>query len=54
MARRKAKLPAPNSKPPLLPLWAWNLLAIALGKSIGVVLVKVLGVAALWAGIPWS
>ena len=53
MVRRKAKPPAQNKKPPLLPSWAWQLLALALGKSLGVVVAKLLGVVALWTGIPW-
>lgn len=53
MARRKAKPPAQNRKPPLLPPWLWSFLAIALGKSLGVVVVKLLGAVALWTGIPW-
>ncbi len=53
MVRRKAKLPRQNKKPPLLPPWAWQLLAVTLGKSLGVVLVKLLGAIASWSGIPW-
>lgn len=53
MAKRKTKSPSPNQKPPLFSLWVWQLLALAVGKSLGVVIVKVLGVVALWAGIPW-
>ena len=47
MAKRKAKPPAPNSKPPLLPPWLWSFLAIALGKSLGTIVVKLLGAVAL-------
>ena len=53
MKRRKAKPPAPNQKPPFLPPWAWQLLIIGLAKTAGVVVFKLLGVVALWLGIPW-
>ena len=53
MAKRKAKPPAPNHKPPFLPPWAWQMLVVLLGKSLGVVIFKLLGVLTLWAGLPW-
>lgn len=53
MARRKTRPPAPNQKPPFLPPWAWQLVALVLGKSLATLIFKLLGVVALWAGIPW-
>jgi hypothetical protein len=53
MARRKAKPPAQNKKPPLLPPWAWQLLVQVSGRAIGELAFRFLKAASKLAETLW-